>query len=112
MYSPRMFSCQFKMMLYDFLAISIWNVFVECIIISVVKSISFGSKIHRILYLNVLLITSCGVQTPHKENFGSLTLFRSHFFQVFVHFSFKCFVLLSFVKFTSVLSQVRFICLL
>ena len=49
-------------MLYDFLAISIWTVFVKWIIVSVVKSISFGSKIHGTLCLYVLLITSCGVQ--------------------------------------------------
>ena len=52
---------QFKM-LYDFLAISIWNVFVKWIIVIVVKSISFGSKIHRTLYLNISLITASGVQ--------------------------------------------------
>ena len=48
------------MMLYGFLAISICNVFVKLIIISVVKSISFGSKIH--CTLNVLFITSSRVQ--------------------------------------------------
>ena len=53
---------RFKMMLYDFHAISIWNVFVKGIIISVVKSISFGSKIHPTLHLYVLLITLCGVK--------------------------------------------------
>ena len=57
-----MFFLHFEMMLYDFLAISIWDVFVKLTIISVVKSISFGSKIHHALYLNVLLIASRGVQ--------------------------------------------------
>ena len=50
------------MMLYDFLAISVWNVFVKWIITSVIKSISFGSKIQRTLYLNVLFIASFRVQ--------------------------------------------------
>ena len=62
MYFPCMSFFQFKMILNDFLAISIWNVFVKLIIISVVKSISFGSKIPSTLYLNVSFITSCRVQ--------------------------------------------------
>ena len=74
------FFFSFKMMLYDFLAISIWNVFVKWIIIIVVKSISFGSKIHLTLYLNVLLITNVEYRqgSPFKESVGGLTLFRSH----------------------------------
>ena len=70
---PYMSFFQFKMMLYDLLAISIWNVSVKWSILSVIKSISLGSKIHRTLYLNVWLISSCGVRAgaPHfKENVG------------------------------------------
>ena len=47
---------RFKIMLYDFHAISIWIVFVKWIIISVVKSISFGYKVNCTFYLYVLLI--------------------------------------------------------
>ena len=97
-----------------FLAISIWNVFVKRIIITVVESISFDSKIHRSLYLYVILITSCGVQArghPSKRMLG-LTLFRPHLskFLSSVGSIFGIFrpLQVQFLKFTSVLSQVLF----
>ena len=62
MYSQRMSFFQFEMMLYGFLPISMCSVFVKLIITSIVKSMPFGSKIRRTLYVNVLLITSSGVQ--------------------------------------------------
>ena len=44
------------------LSASGWNVFVKWVIIIAVESISFDSKIHRTLYLNVSFITTSELQ--------------------------------------------------
>ena len=81
--------------------------------------ISFGSKIHRTLYLSVLLITASGVQaggSPLKESVGGLTSFRFHLSKFLTAvgsiFQLFCPLDVQVLKFTSVLSQICFICLL
>ena len=72
---------QFKMMLYDFLAISIWK--------------AFGSKMHRTLYLNVSLITASGVRSGDHllKRVSRSDTFRSHVYK-FLSAASKIFVLL------------------